>query len=352
MPTTLKDVARAAGVSAATVSRVLGEKPGIHVATRKKVLAAVQELGYSPNRTARSLRTQRSQIIGVVVSDIQYDFFPPVVRGIEKEVASEGFAMLLFNSDEDPVREAQFARLLVEENAAGAIVAPTGLDGTSLEVLGAARVPIVTIDRLVRDVETDSVVVDNVRAAHALTSHLLEQGFRRIAAILGNPAASTARDRYVGFRDAMGEHGLEPDPELVRSGGPSRDAGRSQAQRLLDLAQPPDAIVTSNHLLASGAYDVIRERRLRIPQDVALATFDDPLWTSYVEPAVTVVAQPAFDIGREAGRLLLQRFGAPDGPKQHLVLPTELVVRGSSLLRPAAQPNPHTDTPPNAPAPK
>ena len=313
-------------------------------------MAAVRELGYTPNRTARSLRTQRSQIIGVVVSDIQYDFFPPVVRGIEREVASQGFAMLLFNSDEDPLREAQFARLLVEENAAGAIVAPTGLDGAALEMLGAAHVPVVTIDRFVRDVETDSVVVDNVHAAYALTSHLLEQGFRRIAAILGNPAASTARDRYIGFRDAIVENGLEPDAELIRSGGPSRDAGRSQAQRLLDLARPPDAIVTSNHRLASGAYEVIRERELRIPQDVALATFDDPLWTSYVEPSVTVVAQPAFEIGREAGRILLQRLAAPDSPRQHRVLSADLVVRGSSLLRPTAQPRPDTDTPPNEPA--
>lgn len=333
MAVTLKDVARRAGVSYATVSRVLAGKPNIRDETRRTVLAAVDDLGYTPNRTARSLQARKSQIIGVIVSDIRYDFFPPVVRGIEHVVSQQGYGIFLSNSDEDHAKEERFARLLLEENVSGAIIAPTGLESTSIRNLEEAGIPVVTFDRHVRSPETDSVTIDNFESARRLTGHLLERGYRRIGAAFGRSNATTATERLRGFLAALDEAGIDPDPSLVRVGGPSREDGILHTRSLLQRSDPPEAIFASNHLLATGVYEVLREMRLRIPEDVALVSFDDPPWASYVEPPITVVSQPTFDIGRTAATLLLERIAAPRAPRRHVTLPAELLVRGSSVPR-------------------
>lgn len=345
MAVTLKDVARRAGVSYATVSRVLAGKPNIREATRRKVLAAVEDLGYTPNRTARSLQARKSQIIGVIVSDIRYDFFPPVVRGIEHVVSQQGYGIFLSNSDEDHAREERFARLLLEENVSGAIIAPTSLESASIRSLEEAGIPVVTFDRHVDAPETDSVTIDNFESARRLTGHLLGQGYRRIGAAFGRPSATTATERLRGFRAAHHDLGLDPEPALVRVGGPSREDGMLHTRELLQRPDPPEAIFASNHLLATGAYEVIRALGLRIPRDIALVCFDDPPWASFVEPPITVVSQPTFDIGRTAATLLLERLAAPRTPKKHVVLPGELLIRGSSAPRHPADGARHETSP-------
>lgn len=331
MSPTLKDVAERAGVSYATVSRVLANKPHIREETRQRVLQAVQEVGYRPNRVARSLQSQHSQIIGAVVSDIIYDFFPPLVRAIEHHVSQDDFGLFLCNSDEDPRKEKRCVDLLVEENVAGVIIAPTVEENTAIDQLLAARIPVVTVDRRVKNgADVDSVVIDNAGASFQLIDHLVANGYRRIGAILGSPELYTAHERYIGYCRALEHHGLPLDPTLVATDTPTFANGYALALPLLQRKNPPTALFTSNHLLASGAFKAIKELRLSIPDDVALVTFDNSAWTELVDPQLTVVAQPTAELGATAARLLIERLSNPARPCQNITLDAEIIIRGSS----------------------
>lgn len=334
MPPTLKDVAERAGVSYATVSRVLANKPHIREETRQRVLQAVQEVGYRPNRIARSLQSQNSRIIGVIVSDIIYDFFPPLVRAIENYVSQHDFALFFCNSDEDPAKEKDSIDLLVEENVAGVIMAPTVEENYAIDCLLDARIPVVTVDRRVKNKATvDSVVIDNAKSAFQLVDHLVKNGYQRIGAVVGSPELYTARERYLGYRQALQQHGIQADPSIIATGMPTADSGYTLTLAMLQTSAPPTALFTSNHLLASGAFKAIRELGLTIPDDVALVTFDNSSWTELVDPGLTVVAQPTTQLGTTAADLLIQRLEDPDRPYQNVVLETEIIIRGSS--RPA-----------------
>jgi len=333
---TLKDVAEHAGVSYATVSRVLANKPHIREETRQRVLRAVKEVGYRPNRVARSLQSQSSQIIGVVVSDIVYDFFPPLLRAIEHYVSQHDFGLFLCNSDEDPVKEKRCVNLLVEENVAGVIIAPTVEENDAIDQLRDARIPVVTVDRRIKNrTFVDSVVIDNAKSAFQLVDHLVANGYRRIGAIIGSLELYTARERYSGYRQALEHYGIPVDPTLLATNTPTFDNGYTLALSLLRMNEPPTALFTSNHLLASGAFKAIKEVGFTIPDDIALVTFDNSVWTELVEPKLTVVAQPTAELGYAAADLLIQRINTPDRPCQNVTLDAELIVRGSS--------QPHTD---------
>lgn len=336
MAVTLKDVAKRAGVSYATVSRVVGGKPNIHPDTVERVRSAIDELQYKPNRTARSLRARQSKIIGVIVSDIRYDFFPPVVRAVEDLASAAGFAVLLCNSDERLEKEARYVDLLLEENVSGAVIAPTGRESRAIGRLLEAGVPVSLLDRTVPDVQTDNVVVDNFDAAYRATLHLYDNGYRRIGAIVGSDNATTAEQRYLGFQRAVEERSSKVAASLVRRGLPYFETGEQAMHELLTVDQPPDAVFVSNHLLAAGALKALDRLGLRTAEDIGLVTFDDPAWASLVSPAVTAVSQPAYRIGEEAVRALLERIDGFAGAPRRIVLETELVVRGSSRGRPDA----------------
>ncbi len=334
MSPTLKDVAERAGVSYATVSRVLANKPHIREETRQRVLQAVQEIGYRPNRVARSLQSQSSQIIGVIVSDIVYDFFPPLVRAIEDYVSRHDFALFLCNSDENPVKEKRSVNLLVEENVAGVIMAPTVEENEAIELLLDARIPVVTVDRRVKNyTSVDSVVIDNAKAAFQLVDHLVANGYRRIGAVVGSPELYTARERCVGYRQALEHHGIPIDPAIIATGTPTFENGYTLTLAMLQQDDPPTALFTSNHLLASGAFKAIKELELTIPDHIALVTFDNSSWTELVDPGLTVADQPTLELGNIAADLLIQRIENPDRPYQNVSLEAEIVVRGSSQPR-------------------
>ncbi len=330
MPVTLKDVAEHAGVSYATVSRVLASKPNIADETRARVMASVNELGYRPNRTARSLKVQRSAIIGLIISDIQYDFFPPLVRAVEDQTSASGYGLFLCNSDENPDKELTYTELLIQENVAGVIIAPTQEHSLAVTRLISARVPVVVVDRRTQGARVDTVVVDNVAAAYMLTQHLIENNYTRIGAIVGTTAATTARERLVGYRRAMADAGHTIPGDYIHTGAPREDVGNRLARELLTNEVPPQAIFASNHLLASGAFQAIKQMGLRIARDVALVAFDNPTWASLVEPPLTVIAQPVYTVGETAAQLLLKRIDEPDLPAQSHVLRAEMIVRESS----------------------
>jgi LacI family fructose operon transcriptional repressor len=327
----IKDVAEAAGVSTATVSRVLANKPHVRPEVRERVLAAVEQLAYRPNRVARTLRSQQSTTIGLIVSDIRNPFFTAISRAVEDTAYAHGYSLLLCNTDEHPEKEELYLKLMQDENVAGIILAPTRQTIARFADLN-IDVPIVLVDRTLRNGDVDAVLLDNVTAAYDLTTHLIAQGYQRIGAIIG-AVSTTGRERQRGYEEALRDHGLASSPDLIKYIQPKTAIGRAAALELLDLSQPPDAIFASNSLLSAGALQAIRERRLVIPDDVALVGFDDTIWASLVQPALTVMAQPTDDMGRTATELLLQRLAEPNRPTRKVILQGELRVRESSASR-------------------
>lgn len=327
----IKDVAEAAGVSTATVSRVFSNKPHVRAAVRERVMAAVEQLAYRPNRAARTLRSQQSNTIGLIVSDIRNSFFTAISRAVEDTAYAHGYSVLLCNTDEDPEKEELYLKLMQDENVAGIIFSPTRQIIARFADMEIAF-PIVLVDRSLKNGDVDAVLLDNVRAAYELTKHLLDQGYRQIGLLLG-AVGTTGQERQRGYEDALREYGCVPRAELIRDVQPQVDAGRVATLALLALAQPPDAIFASNNLLTAGALQAIRERGLRIPHDLALAGFDETTWATLVEPAVTVMEQPTDDIGRTATELLLQRIAAPNRPTRKVILQGQLRARGSSARR-------------------
>jgi len=327
---TIEDVARRAGVSTATVSRVLAGRPHVRDALRVRVQEAIQALNYRPSRVAQSLRVQRSRIIGLIISDIQNPFFTAIVRAVEDVAQQRGFSVMLCNSDESAAKEAAYIDLMLDEQVSGLIVSPAAADNDIYRRLAAAQVPIVVIDRRVENPLGDMVIADNVQASFEIVSHLITNGYRRIGAVLGVPDASTGAERYEGYVRALTAHGIAVDPALVRQGMPRSNFGHALTLELLRLDHPPDAIFTGNNLLTIGALRAIDELGLRIPEDVALAAFDEMEWMFLVKPALTVVAQPTYAMGKKAAELLLQRIADPSRPPQEILLQPTIQVRESS----------------------
>lgn len=327
--TSIKDVAAEAGVSTATVSRVLANKPHVSEKLQKRVWAAVNKLDYRPNLIARSLRSQRSNTLGLIVSDIRNPFFTAISRAVEDTAHEQGYSVFLCNTDEDPEKEALYLNLMQDEHVAGLIFSPTRHSAEHFTDLG-IHIPTVIIDRQATAPNIDMVLIDNVAAGRELADHLLHNGYRRIAAIFGE-ASTTGRQRRQGLEQALQAHGLMPDPDLMRFVPPKIEAGRKAARALLDnTAVLPDAIFTTNSLLTAGALMAIRELGLRIPEDVALVGFDETVWSTLVQPPITLVAQPTAEIGRTATELLLKRIDDPERSVRQVILQTTLLARGSS----------------------
>ncbi len=329
MPVKIQDVARRAGVSSATVSRVLANKPHVSEEVRRRVLAAVEELGYQPSRVARSLRAQRSKIIGLIISDIQNPFFTSLVRAVEDVAYKHQYAVFLCNSDEDIEKETLYIDLMRAERVAGVVISPTRETDNPCQKLIEVNVPVVAVDRRILDLEVDTVVVDNVGAAFNLVRHLINDGHRHIGAVIGSSIATTGRERREGYVRALEAHGLPILPHLIRTGLPKEAVGYQLTGELLDLPDRPTALFTGNNLLTVGALRAIHERGLRIPDDIALVAFDELDWMSLIKPNLTVVAQPTYELGKTATNLLLNRIENSAHPPQEVVLNPPLIIRQS-----------------------
>lgn len=322
----IKDVAEAAGVSTATVSRVLSDKPHVRPELRAKVLAAVAELDYRPNLIARTLRSQRSTTIGLIVSDIRNPFFTSVSRAVEDTAYNEGYSVFLCNTDEDPQKEAFYLQSMQAELVAGIIFSPTRQSAERFAALD-IRLPTVVVDRAVSDVDVDSVLIDNVDAAYRLTRHLIANGYRRIGALFG-AASTTGMQRRRGFEAALAEAGLAP--AAVVHIQPKADPAYQATKAMLADTPGLDAVFTSNSLLTAGALSALREAGVAIPDAVALVGFDETTWSTLVQPPITVIAQPTYEIGKTATELLIQRLQDPQRPPRQVILKGQLLARESS----------------------
>jgi LacI family transcriptional regulator len=345
---TLGDVASAADVSVATAARALGDYGSVSAATKERVRAAAERLGYRPNHLARSMVTGSTRTLGVVVSDIENPFFSNALRGISDVAGDAGYEVVIVNTDEDPGIERDAVRTLLERRVDGLVVSPAvGAEPGHLQRALSGGIPVVLLDRIVLGVPGDSVGIDNRDAARSATQRLVEAGHTRIGLVTGDSAEShpglarvvgagvqtafggTTGLRVAGYRDALLQAGLPLDPALLAAEGLRPQDAAHATRRLLQLPDPPTALIGLDSLLTLGVLQGLDELGLRWPQDVSVIGFDDADWTEAVSPPLTVVAQPVQDIGRTACELLLRRLRGHDGRPEHRWLPTSLVERAS-----------------------
>jgi LacI family transcriptional regulator len=324
---TIGDVAGLAGVSKATVSRVLNSSRTVAPEKAQAVHDAVVKLRYEPFGPAKALRQSRVRIWAVIIADIQNPFFTSVVRGIEDIAHVNGYRLVLCNSDEDVEKEASYLDIAIRERMSGVVIAAASTTSTHIDRLLDDGIPVVAIDRRLDDAKVDAVVVDNTAGACEATLHLIESGYRRIGCIVGPAEVSTSAERLAGYRTALRQAGHRYDKSIVRRAD-YREAGAYKATAaLLEQDEPPDALFIANNLMTVGAIRAIHERGLSIPDDIGLVGFDDSPIAELLRPTVTVVAQPVLEIGRTAAELLLD--AEPNRSARDVVLAPRLVVRES-----------------------
>ncbi|HXU85110.1 MAG TPA: LacI family DNA-binding transcriptional regulator [Verrucomicrobiae bacterium] len=349
MATTIADVARRAGVSTATVSRVLSGVGRARPETHARVEAAARDLGFRPSDVARSLKRRSTLTLGLIVTDIENPYFPQLVRAVEDAAIGEGYAILLCNADEDPEREASYLDLLVERRVDGLIVAASTIGSRQGEWLARAPLPAVLVNTASPGTELPTIVSDNRGGGATAARHLLELGHRRFGYLMPPPRNLDAPDRLAGVRDALEAAGLTVDGAeaalAIGNGAPTVTGGEMAMIALLARAPRPTAVIAYNDLMAIGAMRAIRDRGLRVPADVSLVGFDDVAFAAYVEPALTTLRQESAEMGRWAVATLTARIKAdrdegeteavPPAPAERRVVPVQLVVRASTGPAPA-----------------
>lgn len=328
--TTIKDVAKRAGVSPVTVSRVINNAGNVSVATREKIERAIEELGYVPSVAARSLRSKRTRSLALVVPDITNPFWTTVARGVEDTAQSRDYSVFLYNTDENPAKQERCLGAVVAQQVDGVIIAPYDSDAQNLAPLRKRNILTVIIDRRIEGWDVDLVYGDSLSGAKALVQHLIRLGHKRIAMISGPANTSTAEDRVAGYCMALAEAGISIEPRLIKWGEYRITSGEELTHQLLDEGLNPTAIFAANQFIALGVIQALGKRGLRIPQDIALVCFDDLPYVSRLFPFLTVVVQPAYDMGVNAAQLLLSRLDSEMSLQpRHIVLPTRLIVRHS-----------------------
>lgn len=333
---TIKDVAKKAGVSVMTVSRVINGSKNVREDTREKVLRAIEELGYVPNSVARSLILKKTYTIGLVISDITNPFFTTVARGVEDTAISKHYTVILCNTDENPEKELMYVEVLAKSKVDGVIYTSASGKKNPLKSLFLKKIPVVLIDRTIEGVnDLDIVRGDSVLGAYLLTRHLIELGHRRIGIVVGSLLISTAKDRVEGYKKALIEANIPIDESLIKISETSKfskEDGYKLTKELLNMKNPPTAIFGGNNLMAVGAILAIREMGLEIPDDISLVSFDDIESLSEVYPFLTVVKQPAYSMGVIATELLIRRIENKDRIKERreILLTPELVIRKST----------------------
>jgi LacI family transcriptional regulator len=327
----MKEVARAAEVSVATVSHVINGTRFVSTELADRVHEAMRTLGYTPDATARSLRVRRTQTIGLVIPDNSNPFFAELAQVIEEEGFEAGYTTILGNSTEQADRERRYVQTLVSKRVDGLIAALSREDDGTLErILEPAGIPVIVIDRDVKLPGADLVLYDNAGGSHAAARHLVELGHNRIAFIAGPADVQPAAERLRGFRDALHEAGLELPGEAVAEADFHYRGGRDATVKLLESPDGITAIAAANDLMAAGALRELAERGIRVPEEMSVVGFDDAPLAEMVSPALTTVRQPLQEMAQTAVSLLLARIAGEDGQVQRHVLPTELVVREST----------------------
>jgi LacI family transcriptional regulator len=328
----IHEVAKRAGVAPITVSRVVNNSGYVSEETRRRVEAAIEELNYIPNALGPSLRSKRTQTLALVITDITNPFWTTVARGVEDAANARGYHIIIGNTDESVEKQDDYLMFLSMKQVDGFLVVP--VSSYIPETLTKRRVPFVVLDRKVSGAQVDSVRCDSTDGAYQLTKHLLDLGHNHISIITGRHDHSTAFDRVQGAIQAFEQRGLRERPQVFW-GEFGQETGYKYTKHVLGSDPRPTAIFATNNFIAIGVMRALRESIVRVPQDISLIAFDDLPAPIMVDPFLTVAVQPAYEMGRRATDLLLDRLndGGPEGC-QEIVLPVEIVVRNST-----AEPN-------------
>jgi len=327
----IEQIAEAASVSIATVSRVLNRSDNVREETAHRVLEAAKRLNYRPDRVARRMRVKSadSLLVGLIITDVGNPFFSELSRGVEDVAYKHRHALLICNTDENPEKEKFYLDSMLSEKVSGLIIAPSKGNASYLKELVDNDYPVVCADRSPNDIDIDTVTIDNEKGAYLAVKRLTDLGHQRIGIINGIEGISTTEKRFQGYQKAIKSAGIPLYDELVIYEDYKEAGGRNAMQHFLSLDNPPTAIFSTNNLMTLGCLEEIYSQNVRIPEDIAIIGFDDMPWAGALNPPLTAVKQPGYELGLNAIELLFKRIENPSRNTMNLVLNPELIVRKS-----------------------
>jgi len=330
---TIRDVAKLAGVSINTVSRVLNNKGEISPEVRESVLKAARELGYRPNRSAQRLRRRsKTQVVGTIVADISNPFFAAVLKGVEAKAYEHGYTVIIGDSREDEEREAALVDAMLAERVEGLLIAPVLKESSVLsELSSTSQLPIISFARYPANSRVPYVVPDGFQGGYLATKHLLEQGYENVLLVNGPQSDATAHDRLKGYEKALKEHGIKFRAKLVRFGAMTIEDGVRLGKDLLQLSDPPLGVHAFSDYVALGILSAAEKLGLAVPEELGIVGFDDVLFSRYLTPPLTTIGVPKEELGEQAFELLT---GLNSNPQRagmlHRKMSVELIIRGST----------------------
>jgi len=330
---TLKEVAKFADVSITTVSRVMNDASKVNPETRERVQKAMRKLDYNPSRVAQRLRASKghSKLLGLIIPDIQNQFYSHIVRGIEDVAYRKDYAVILCNTDENPNKEKFYLDVLMSESVDGVILPPIHQYSKVVEDMIETGLPIVCVDRKLARSAVDTVVVNNEKGGRIAVEHLIQLGHKRIGLLTSSPQFSSFEERQRGYEKVLYESGIEIDENLIKEGDPrSSGNARDLANELLNLDSPPTAIFAANNLMTLGVLEAINNANINIPDDMSIIGFDDMPGLPSISSPLTTVKQPGYEMGRRAAELMFQRIEDPKRETVQIILEPSLIVRKST----------------------
>jgi LacI family transcriptional regulator len=331
---TIEDVAKLAGFSIATVSRVINKQEGVTKTTKTRIVSAIEELRYIPNAVARSMVKKKTNTIGIIIPDVNNPFFPVVVSEIEQRAREEGYFTMLCNTNESAETEKELLQIFMERSIDGLIITTAEEEGYQLQAAIDAKIPIVAVDRAVKKYEVDTVLIANRDGAYQAIRHLILQGHRKIAIICGPQNTTPGFERLVGYKKAMEDFDIPIVEPYILQGDFKEQSGFEMTKILHSMPERPTAIFTSNNLMTLGCLKALVEIDWKLGEDVSLVAFDDLDIATFVNPPLTLVSRPMRKLGEIAFEILLERMkGNVDGPKRHYMLSPELQIRQSCRLK-------------------
>ncbi|MFS3930419.1 LacI family DNA-binding transcriptional regulator [Priestia flexa] len=324
----MSDVAKLANVAPATVSRVLSQPHLVSKDTQEKVLKAIKELNYQPHMIARQFRKKETKTILVVVPDITRPFFSEVLKGIQHKAVENGYRVILGDAENDIQREGEYVDLLFQKQADGMILLTARMDKNRIEEIS-KQFPLVLACEYIDGLDISTVSIDNVSSARKITEHLIRLGHSKIAHITGPMNVILSRDRLKGFQQAMNSHSLPVEPTYIQEGDFSLESGYHQMIKLLSLENPPTSVFVFNDEMALGSIKAVKDSGMKVPDDIAVVGFDNLNMSSIIEPNITTIDQPKYEIGNKAMELLLQLINGKEIKKKKIVLKDEILIRES-----------------------
>jgi len=329
---TIHDIARELKISASTVSRALQNNPRISLKTREKIIAMADSMGYHPNTLASNLRNKKSNTIGIVVPLINRNFFSAVISGVEEVAFKAGYTVVISQSNDLANKEISIVRSMFANRVDGLIISiamqPTNYE--HLKIFRKKNIPLVFFDRVVPEIEANKIVIDDFMGGFRVTQHLIDQGYKRIGHMAGPQNLQTYSNRREGYLAALAKNGITYDEALVVTNSLTSEDGVSAVQQLLDQATPPDAIFCGNDTTALSSIIYLKERGIKVPQDIGIVGFSNEPFSKVVSPSISTIVQPAFMMGQKAAELILKQIEHKEKSVKTIVLPTELEIRESS----------------------